>query len=286
MSAPNSATALSDRLTQLTQQVARHEAAISRSARLTTTIAMIALVALSIYFYFGYTMIAGLLEPEMLVPYGTRMLEDRLPEARKALVTQIAASAPAWAKEASLQVRKEIPTLRGKMETYVSSSTDQMLGKVSTLTEDQFRKAIKENRATIENGFKELASSDTLSDASLNALVLALEQELKSDMKSQAEIVLETLRYLSERVQRLSSGKQLDEQERYMRQVLMIARRMRDTTADDTPIKSPEVKGSTPEKSTDPSDKTADAAEEKGADSKDEKPKTEKPDNKSGDDSK
>lgn len=283
MSTPNMpAATLSDRMTQLTQQISRHESAISRSSRTTSIIGAIALVALSIYFYFGYTMIAGLLEPETLVPYGARMLEDRLPEARKALVKQIADSAPAWAKEASVQARKEIPGLRVKLETYVLSNTDQVLDKVSTLTEDQFRKALRDNREIVESGFKELSSSNKLSEETVNALVNALEQELKSDMKSQAKDVLETLQYLSDRVQRLSAGKNLDEQERYMRQVLMIARRMRDTTADDTPIKSPEVKNAKPVTEKEASDKPAATTAE------DAKPSTkgEKPESKSEDEAK
>lgn len=280
MSTPNMpAATLSDRMTQLTQQISLHEAAISRSSRITSIIGVIALVALSIYFYIGYTMIADLLEPKKLVPYGSQMLQDRLPEARKALVQQIAASAPSWAKEVSVQARKEIPSLRSKLETYVLSNTDELLGKVSTLTEEQFRKALRENRELVESGFKELSSSDKLSDETLNAMVNALEQELKSDMKTQAKDVLETLQYLSERVQRLSAGKSLDEQERYMRQILMIARRMRDTTADDTPIKSPEVKDSAPTTEKETSAKTAAASTE------DTKPSTkeETPEAKSGD---
>ena len=278
MSAPNMpAATLSDRMNQLTQQISRHESAISRSSRMTNIIGVIALVALSIYFYVGYTMIAGLLEPERLVPYGASMLETRLPEARKALVKQIADSAPAWAKEASVQARKEIPGLRVKLETYALSNTDQVLDKVSTLTEAQFRKALQDNRELVESGFKELSSSDKLSEATVNALVNALEQELKADMKSQAKDVLETLQYLSDRVQRLSAGKNLDEQERYMRQILMIARRMRDTTADDTPIKSPEVKTAEPvtEKP------SATSAEDAKTATKEEKPEV-----KSGDDAK
>ena len=215
MSTPNTPTpaaTLSDRMTKLSQQISHHESAINRSARTTTTIGLIALFALVIYFYFGYTMIAGLLEPEQLVPYGAQMLNDRLPEARKALIKQVSDSAPSWAKTASEQVRNEIPGVRVKLETYVISNTDEMLGKVTNLTEDHFRKAIRENRDLLENGFKELANSDKLSDETLNALVVALEQELKSDMKSQAATVLETLRYLSDRVERLAAGKNLDEQ--------------------------------------------------------------------------
>ena len=217
----------------------------------------------------------------MLVPFGARMLEDRLPEARKALVKQIADSAPAWAKEVSVQARKEIPGLRVKLETYVLSNTDQVLDKVSTLTEDQFRKALRENREIVESGFKELSSSDKLSDETLNAMVNALEQELKSDMKSQAEDVLETLQYLSERVQRLSTGKSLDEQERYMRQILMIARRMRDTTADDTPIKLPEIKVSEPVAEKVTSDKPeATSTEDAKSSTKEDKPEAKSSGNK------
>lgn len=284
MSTPNTpAATLSDRVTKLSQQISHHESAINRSARTTTTIGLIALVALAIYFYFGYTMIAGLLEPEQLVPYGAQMLNDRLPEARKALVKQVSDSAPSWAKTASEQARNEIPGVRVKLETYVMSNTDEMLGKVTNLTEDHFRKAIRENRDLLENGFKELANSDQLSDETLNALVVALEQELKSDMKTQAATVLETLRYLSERVDRLASGKSLDEQERYMRLILMIARRMRDTAADDTPIKMPELKSSQPTRKTATTDKSATtpaAAEDKASEKED------KPESKAADDAK
>lgn len=224
-------------------------------------------------------MISGLLEPDRLVPYGASMLESRLPEARKALVKQIADSAPSWAKELSVQARKEIPGLRTKLETYVLSNTDEIMNKVSTLTEDQFRKALQENREIVESGFKELSSNDKLSEETLNALVSALEQELKSDLKSQAKDLLETLQYLSERVQRLSAGKSLDEQERYMRQILMIARCMRDTTADDTPIKSPEVK------SAEPVSEQGDSAKPNANSTEDVKPSTkeEPPESKTGD---
>lgn len=283
MSTPNTptpASPLSDRMNKLSQQISLHESAINRSARITTTVGLIGLVALSIYFYFGYTMIAGLLEPEQLVPYGAQMLSNRLPEARKALVTQISNSAPAWANEASVQARKEIPGVRVKLETYVMSGTDELLGKVTNLTEEHFRKALRENHDLVENGFKELANSEKLSDETLNALVTALEQELKSDMKTQAETVLETLRYLSDRVQRLSSGKGLDEQERYMRLILMIARRMRDTTADETPIKIPELKPLEPAQKADDSDKPAAAAASDGDKdtTKEDKPKSKKED--------
>ena len=60
----------------LAGQVSLHESAITRSTRTTGTIGLIALLLMTAYFYYGYVMIGGLLEPHMLVPYATGMLEQ------------------------------------------------------------------------------------------------------------------------------------------------------------------------------------------------------------------
>jgi hypothetical protein len=238
--APNSA--LADRLNQLTQRIAQHEAAINRSARLTSAIGLIALIALSIYFYIGYSMIADLLQPEQLVPFGTQMISDRLPQARVALVTQIRNTAPGWAETVSGNAQKAVPNLRGKLEDYVLDQTDTVLEQAATLTEEKFRKALHDNHDLLEKGFKDLANSESLSEESLKVLVEALEKELQADIRDQAETVLETLRFLSGRVQKLAAGSNLDEEERSERRIAMLARRLQLTEADPTPIKLPELK--------------------------------------------
>jgi len=220
-------TALADRLSQLTQSVAQHEKAISRSSRTTGTIGLLLLVFMAGYFYYGYVMIRNeLLQPDKLVPFAAGMLERNLPSAREALSKQISDSAPGWAASASESAQKGIPDLRVKLENYVLKETDTLLVRAASLTEEKFRKALQENRDVIEKGFKELANDDKLSEASLQALVEAFEQQLQADMRDQSETVLETLRSLSARVRRLAAGKGLDEEERCERRIAMLSRRL------------------------------------------------------------
>ncbi len=279
-SATASTQSLAARLDQLTKQIAQHETATKRAASTMGTVGLLALVLLSAYFFYGYVQIAELLEPNRLVPLGASMLESNLPAARQALVQQVSNSAPAWAEQISVQARGAVPTLRGKLEDYVMEQTDVLLGQATSVTEQQFQKTIQENRDLLDRGFKELATSEQLSEEVLNTLVTALEQQLQADMKSQAEIVLETLRHLSSRVKRLEVGGGTDEEERIERRVLMLARRLQLMEADPRPIQAPGVKPSSTEKSAvadEPmSDKSDKPNEDKKPETKDESSAKEK----------
>lgn len=283
--APAANANLNERINRLTLQISGHESAINQSSRVMGTVGLLALALIAVYFYYGYVMIAGLLRPDMLVPYAAGMLEQNLPSAREALVKQISDSAPAWAEQVSLKAQESIPELRGKLQTYVLTETDKLAGQVTNLTEEKFRKVIQDNREIIEKGFKELAASDKLSDEVMAALVVALEQELKTDMREQSEAVLETLRFLSARVQRIAAGKNLDQEEACERRIAMLARRLQLTEADPRPITMPEIKKSEPAKDTD----SAKRSDEKPAADPDDvkaQDKTDKPEEKSGDESK
>ena len=275
---PAAASALTERMNKLTQKISQQEAAIHCSTRTTATIGLIALVVLGGYFYYGYTEIAKLLEPKTLVGSATGLLDQNLPAARDALIAQINNSAPAWAQQVSLQAQEAVPELRLKLEDYVLTETDKLANQVTTLTEDKFRKAMHDNHDIIEKGFQELATSDKLSEESLKVLVTALEQELKTDMQAQSEAVLETLRFLSARIQRLSIGKGLDEEERCERRIAMLSRRLKLMEADPRPITMPELKSLKPMKkpadSDTPTDDVKDATKE------------DKPESKTGDDAK
>jgi hypothetical protein len=253
-------------MNKLTQQISQHEARINRSTRTMGTIGLIALLLLSGYFYIGYKEIAGMLEPKMLVSSATGMLEQNLPSAREALVEKINQSAPEWAEQVSREAQAAIPKLRNEIEDYVLTETDKLAGQVTNLTEDKFRKAMHDNHDVIEKGFKELADSDKLSEESLNVLVTALEQELKTDMLAQSKDVLETV---------LAAGNGLDEEERCERRIAMLARRLQLMEADPRPITMPERKKAEPAAKPDDSDKpaadTKDGAKEDKAENKKER---------------
>ena len=93
-------------------------------------------------------------------------------------------------------------------------------------------------------------------------------------MKSQAEIVLETLHHLSDRGKRLQVGGGTDEEERIERRVLMLARRLQLMEADPRPIQAPVVTPAVADKPPASDDK----AEESKADKSDAEKKPEEKD--------
>lgn len=270
---PAAASALTERMNKMSQQISQQEAAIHRSSRTTATIGLIALVVLGGYFFYGYRMIAEVLEPKMLVRSATGLIEQQLPVATNSLIAQVNNSAPTWAEKVSVEAQGSIPKLRLTLEDYVLTETDKLANQVTNLTEDKFRKAMHDNHDVIEKGFQELATSDKLSEESLKQLVTALEQELKTDMQTQAEAVLETLRFLSSRIQKLSAGKGLDEEERCERRIAMLSRRLKLMEADPRPITMPELKPSKSAAKPTESDKPA-AADDAKDDAKKDKPES------------
>jgi hypothetical protein len=246
-------------------------------------VGVIALVLLSGYFLYGYKMISELLQPEKLVPLGASMLQNKLPEAREATVKLVSDSAPKWAADISVQARDSIPKLRTKLEEYDMEQTDVLLGQVTNVTEEQFRKTMADNHDLLDKGFKELATSEKLSEESLKGIETALEEQLQADMKAQAELVLETLRHLRSRAQRLLSGIDLDEEERIERRVLMLSRRLQLMEADPRPIQMPVLPNAADVKPAETGEKADDSATDetpsktdKPAKSKDPQPAEEK----------
>ena len=73
-------------------------------------------------------------------------------------------------------------------------------------------------------------------------LVAALDEQLSSDLREQAEGVLDTLQHLRSRVQKLVAGVGLDEEEQCERRILMLARRLQVMEADPNPIHMPDYK--------------------------------------------
>ena len=281
---PAATPSLAARVDQLSQQLSAHEATMNRSASTLGIVGIIALVLLSGYFLYGYKMISELLEPEKLVPLGAQMLHNKLPEAREATVKLVSDSAPKWAEDLSVQARESIPQLRAQLEDYVMKQTDVLLGQVTSVTEEQFRNTMKDNHDLLDKGFKELATSEKLSEESLKALEFALEQQLQADLKAQSELVLETLRHLRSRTQRLVAGADLDEEERIERRVLMLSRRLQLMEADPQPIKMPALSkaadtktpAETGEKSEDAASEETPSKTDKPADSKEPQPADEK----------
>jgi hypothetical protein len=230
-----------DRLNASQQKLNTLQAELDSSNRLTLTAGTLMLLLLAGYFAYGYREIKRLVEPDTLVPYGAQILQERIPDARHAIVQQVSTAAPQWAEQVSKRIRDELPQIREKLQDYFLKQSEQMLTQVTTISEGHLRKALQENKDVLDTHIRELAQNEQLSDAAAESLVSELEGELKQDLREQSETVLQSIESLDARVQRLALGKELDEEETVERRILMLARRLQLMEADPTPISAPVV---------------------------------------------
>lgn len=197
-----------------------------RGNLLTMIVGAIILVMLSGYFAYGYSEIASVTEPKTLVSAAETWLEDQIPEVRKQLENEVDKSAPIWAESLSKQAQSSLPTLREKLEAYVVEQVDQTMEHTVNLTEEHFRKMLKEKRGVLEDGFKDLATSPQLAAESLKELEQILEGAFQADMKQGADDLFATLKLMSEKLERLKANKEMTSEETLERLVLMQFRKL------------------------------------------------------------
>ena len=103
---------LEERLSVAQGKIARIQRRMKINTWVTAIIGGLALVALSVYFTYGYFSIKELLDPKMLVNMVGQRIEDELPETRKQIETRIIESAPEMAEQLSERVVSLAPTAR------------------------------------------------------------------------------------------------------------------------------------------------------------------------------
>jgi hypothetical protein len=184
------------------------------------------LLVLGGYFVYGYRQISSVMEPDTLVSVAEQWLEEKLPEGRKAVQAEVDRSAPVWAAGLSKQAQSSLPSIREKLEIYVVEQVDLTIDGTADVTEAQFRKYLQENRAALEQGFKDLATSPRLADESLERMEAALNDHLEVDMKLGAKELFASLEQMNSKLQRLKDGRNLTAEEALERQVLMLLRRL------------------------------------------------------------
>lgn len=230
--APNSpqsagaATDVAARLDQSERQLREITKSTRRGNVITIVVAVILFAILGGYFSYGYRAIASILEPDTLLDAAENWVEQQLPEVRKSLETEVNKSAPVWAESLSKQAQSSLPSIREKMEEYVLQQVDQAVEQSVSISEDSFRKFLREKRDVLEAGFKDLASSPKLAEESLARLENEMNSSLGADMHQGARDLYQTLNQMSDKLARLKSGVQLSPQEQLERNILMQFRRL------------------------------------------------------------
>lgn len=212
------------------ERARRELAAARRRASLSTALTMIvgvlAIGLLSAYFAYGYTQIAEVTKPEKLVEVAEALINQNLPEARKAVEAEVDKSSPVWAENLSRQAIQSLPGGREKLEDYVLGQIDTILDQGDVLSEDRFREVIRENRPALEKKLEELATNQDLADSSFEEIERMLDLRLGDDMQLQARTVLEALISANQKLGRLANPANLTEKEQLERRFMMIARRL------------------------------------------------------------
>jgi len=221
-----------ERLDQVQRDLETLRHKTNRATGATAVVGILALVAIAIYFYIGYTQFSQYTEPDKLVSVAQDILERNIPAAQESLKEQIIRSAPTWAEGLSQHALESLPTARTKLQEYILDQYDNTAQETIKVTDQQFRDFLRKNRPMLEKKFKELETNPKLADNSLAELEERMEVELQADMRAQAGELLDTLQSLNAKIKKLSSGQDLGPDELIERRLLMLARRMQLEQAD------------------------------------------------------
>lgn len=214
----------SARLEQLRRDLTAERQRTSRSAILTGVIGLIALIALSAYFYIGHKLINETTQPDRLVTVGMQLLDDNLPEVRRSAQEQVTTNAPIWAEGLSKQAQDTLPTGREKLEEYVMTQVEDRLKEGTVLTEERFRAFLRSNNAQLEKNLQELSQSPELAEASMVELQQAMEKEVGADMLTQSREFRAALSGIIEKLDKYQTGLDLTPEQHNERRILLLAR--------------------------------------------------------------
>lgn len=231
------AQSLQERVNRLQSELTALRQRTNRSTALTLVLGAVVLILLCVYFYFGYTQIASILNAETLVPYAFGRLDEEVPNVRARLEKEIAEGAPQWADQLSKQVVTAIPDARKQLEKYVLERADETFKEVRGMTDDHFKKFIGDNRKELDQMFKDLASNDpTKTQGHIDALEKMADRQLQKEMQDEMAKFTTTLSMANQHFKKLKDGKKLTPDEESERQTLMILRALRSQQDPEKPI--------------------------------------------------
>lgn len=220
-------TSLDQRLERLERQIASQRTRIARGSRVTLFIALLLLIALAGWFYFGYTNFHEVTRPQMVVQAAEGFIDTNLPELRKAVEAEIVRSAPGWAEQLSLELQSGMPQAREHLENYIVEQMDAVLHETNSMSQDQFRTFLKENRGVLEQGFKDLASSPTVAEETMQNVIDALDKQFSKQMQVESADLFSTVSMMKKKLDRLATAQNLSNEQQLERRMLMLTRRMK-----------------------------------------------------------
>ena len=213
------------RLAGVEKELNTLERRLKREARLSTFVTVVVLALLSFYFAYGYREFSKLIQPQEIVSLGAALVDDNVTVVREAIQDEVSQSAPGWAEQLSNQAVEAVPLVREQLEEFAVAQAKASIEEYVSISEDEFRRVLKENHNEFQGLVDELSSEREATDEVVAALEEVLNKELGGDMQVAAADILETLQLAHEKLIRLGVGEDLSPDERKERQVMMLFRR-------------------------------------------------------------
>ena len=208
------------------QQLRKLRRRIRIGSWMTTIVGLALLCLVAFYFIYGYLEISTLKDPERLVALVGQTIDQSIPEVRKRLQQEVDNNAESWAQLASERALEAAPAAREKLEEYICKGTDLLIDKLEVVGEQEFRRMLGENRATLEKALKELKDEDEISQGTVVLLEEAMEKELQLSMQDQAQAMFAMVSDVNAGMKNLAENEDLNEVQQCERRVLMLARRL------------------------------------------------------------
>ncbi|MEM7781785.1 MAG: hypothetical protein AAF939_11020 [Planctomycetota bacterium] len=220
---------IEERIELLNREISAKRIETNIFSNISLVLGLIVVIALGVYFGYGYKALNDVTQPEMVVSYAKAQITDASVEVRKVATEEIKKSAPVWAQEASTQFINNIPGFSENLEATVEEYFNEQLAVSQAQAGEEFQKIIENHR----NDFKEaidLMVEEGNSDEFVEKILPIVEQSSEIDLKDNAMVVMGSLIELNDRLDKLSSGKDLNPLEKQQKHILGLTRLLRESS--------------------------------------------------------
>ena len=226
MNTPANRSYLDERIGMLTSELASKRRSMNWSSNLTLVLGLIAIIALSGYFGYGYFRLNEITQPTMIVDAAYGQVDQYASRAREMAASEIRSSAPTWAKQASQQLVDKMPTLREKAEAQILDYMEKKLLESQQMTEERFQKILSENRAEFEEAIEMMVKPGG-SKGFVSKIYPIIEKKYAPEMRDTIKEAISGLELINRQLETLARSDDLNPIQEQQKHLLGLTRLLR-----------------------------------------------------------
>ena len=154
-------------------------------------------------------------------------LEDNSPRAMEIAAAEVRNSAPVWADQASQELIASMPTVREQAEVALMSYIDEQLAETQKLTSEGFEDMMDKHQADFADAINMMVAGGDSAVFTEKVMPL-IEEAYAPEMKESVLNTLGILQEINRRMEKLATGKDLNEIELQQSKILGLTRLLRD----------------------------------------------------------